>query len=126
MQAKRTSRAMAALCGMIVYDMVIALCGFRSVYRLIKNYHVRVGKGASVSEIVAAVELATRWYPRSALCLQRSAVLTWLLRREGVPAQMILGMRQMPLAGHAWVEVAGAVVNDDRCVTEQYDAIDNM
>jgi hypothetical protein len=49
---------------------------------------------------------------KRAACLQRSAVATWLLRRHGVPAELVIGYRPLPFESHAWVEVDGQVVND--------------
>jgi hypothetical protein len=52
------------------------------------------------------------WYVKRAPCLQRSTVATWLLRRHGIPAEMVIGCRPLPFESHAWVEVGGLVVND--------------
>jgi hypothetical protein len=46
------------------------------------------------------------------MCLQRSMVATWLLRRHGIAAKMVIGCRPLPFESHAWVEVDGCVVND--------------
>jgi hypothetical protein len=60
-----------------------------------------------------AVTTACILYPRSSRCLQRSAVVTRLLRRRGVTAELVIGCHPSPLRAHAWVEVAGKVVSDD-------------
>ena len=52
------------------------------------------------------------WYPKQAMCLQRSAVTTCLLRSAGVQAEMIIGCQRLPFLAHAWVEVDGEVIND--------------
>jgi hypothetical protein len=58
------------------------------------------------------VEEACVWYWKRSYCLQRSTVATWLLRRRGVPADLVIGFRPTPIDSHAWVEVNGVVVND--------------
>jgi hypothetical protein len=63
-------------------------------------------------EIVWSVDEACVWYVKRAACLQRSVVATWLLRRHGFPAEMVIGCRPLPFESHAWVEVDGRVVND--------------
>jgi len=67
---------------------------------------------ATAEDIVWSVDEACVWYVKGAACLQRSAVATWLLRRHGIAAQMVIGCRPLPFESHAWVEVDGRVVND--------------
>lgn len=67
---------------------------------------------AHADDIVWAVDEACVWYVKRAACLQRSAVATWLLRRHGLRAEMVIGCRPLPFESHAWVEVDGHVVND--------------
>jgi len=44
--------------------------------------------------------------------LQRSIVTARVMRRHGIPAEVVIGYRPSPFFSHAWVEVAGRVVND--------------
>jgi hypothetical protein len=37
---------------------------------------------------------------------------------------MVIGARQLPFKAHAWVEVAGLVVNDKSYVPETYAVLD--
>jgi hypothetical protein len=67
---------------------------------------------AATADVVWCVEEACVWYVKRGMCLQRSAVATWLLRRHGIPAEMVIGFRPLPFESHAWVEVDGQVVND--------------
>ena len=66
----------------------------------------------SLAELCRAVDLACIWYWKTVLCLQRSAAATCLLRRHGIPAQLVIGTQQIPFNAHAWVEVDGQVVSD--------------
>lgn len=77
-----------------------------------------------VERICAAVDIACIWYPKEVLCLQRSAATVCLLKRYGIPAQMVIGAQQMPFRAHAWVEVAGLVVNDKPYTPEMYAVLD--
>ena len=52
------------------------------------------------------------WYVKRAACFQRSVVATWILRRHGHAASLVIGYRPIPFESHAWVEVDGLVVND--------------
>lgn len=67
-----------------------------------------------------AIEQACIWYPKRALCLQRSAVAVSLLRGLGVPAQFVYGVQQLPFKAHAWAEVDGRVINDRQEVRQEY------
>jgi len=67
---------------------------------------------ATTDQVIWSVEEACVWYVKRAMCLQRSVVATWLLRRHGIPAQTVIGYRPLPFESHAWVEVDGQVVND--------------
>lgn len=67
---------------------------------------------ATAEDIVWCVDEACVWYVKRAACLQRSVVATWMLRRQGIAAEMVIGCRPLPFESHAWVEVDGHVVND--------------
>ncbi len=74
----------------------------------------------AIARVKAAIDEACIWYPREAVCLQRSAVAVALLRRFGVPAKFVYGVQQLPFKAHAWVEVDGVVVNDRQEVQREY------
>ena len=67
-----------------------------------------------------AVNYAGVWYPKQALCLQRSFVTTYLLRKYGLSAHMVLGAQKLPFKAHAWVEVEGRAVNERSNVQATY------
>ena len=64
------------------------------------------------------------YYPKNVACLQRSAATVWLLRRFGIPADLVIGVSKFPFKSHAWVEVEGRVVNDRQRVREVYATLD--
>ena len=78
----------------------------------------------AVEHICSAMDMACIWYWKEALCLQRSAATACLLKKYGVPAQMVIGAQQMPFKAHAWVEVDGRVVNDKPYTPEMYAVLD--
>jgi len=75
------------------------------------------------TEICQAVDLAAVLYFRRVLCLQRSAATACLLKRYGFPAQLVIGVQQLPLAAHAWVEMGGLVVNDKPYISDIYSVL---
>src|SRR5882757_4008739 len=111
---------------LIQFDLYLARKNFSALYNKVRKYHL--GKEApspeAVERICAAVDMACIWYWKEALCLQRSSALACLLKRYGVPAQMVIGAQQMPFKAHAWVEVDGRVVNDKPYTPELYAVLD--
>ena len=73
-----------------------------------------------------AVERAGRYLPWKTTCLDRSFTLWWLLRRDGVPATLRIGVRRGETAveAHAWVEHDGHAINDSPDVAERYAPFD--
>ena len=101
--------------------------GFHRLYDTVRRWPVSKKNSANaeqISAVIAGIDRAGRYYPKHALCLQRSAVGTCLLRMAGVQAQMVMGCRKIPFRGHAWVEVNGEVVNDKPNVQIQYRVLD--
>jgi hypothetical protein len=81
---------------------------------------------AATGDVVWSVEEACVWYVKRARCLQRSVVTTWLLRRHGIAAEMVIGYRPLPFQSHAWVEVGGAVVNDRPQYQRAFHVLDRL
>jgi hypothetical protein len=59
-----------------------------------------------------ALAMACAFYPGRALCLERSVVLYYLLRRQGVPVKYCQGVQFYPFTAHAWLEYGGAPITD--------------
>jgi hypothetical protein len=111
---------------LICFDLYLARGNFAALYNKVRNCPIGKPRPSahSVERICSAVDMACVWYWKEALCLQRSAATACLLKRYGVPAQMILGAKQMPFKAHAWVEVGRRVVNDRPYTPEIYAALD--
>lgn len=111
---------------LIHFDLYLARGNFAALYDKVRNYSVaaRVPASDAIEEICSAVDMACIWYWKEALCLQRSAATACLLKQYGVPAQLVIGARQMPFRAHAWVEVDGRVVNDKPYTPEMYAVLD--
>jgi len=107
---------------LLVYDVLSAICRFQTVYSMVKGWGV-AGKSPGpdmIDRVCTAVNYACVWYPKQALCLQRSFVTTYLLRKHGVSANMVLGAQKLPFKAHAWVEVDGRAVNERSNVQATY------
>ena len=112
-----------AFCALFAFDLVLRFRGFEALVKKVGSWPTaepHVTDAEVCRRICAAVNRAQVYYPKKAMCLQHSAVVTCLLRRNGVPAQMVLAAQEFPPKAHAWVEVAGAVVNDFKQVKTRY------
>jgi hypothetical protein len=111
---------------LIHFDLYLARGDFAALYDKVRNYPVRahIPKPNAIEEICSAVDMACIWYWKEALCLQRSAATACLLKKCGVPAQMVIGAQPMPFKAHAWVEVDGRVVNDKPYTPQMYAVLD--
>jgi len=103
-----------ALLGLVTFDLLHLGHNFARLHRIVRSWNVSSKKSPPevTHRVCDAVNHACVWYPKRALCLQRSAVTTCLLRNCGVRAQMIMGTQQLPFKAHAWVEVGGRPVNE--------------
>jgi len=111
---------------LIHFDLYLARGNFAALYNKVRVYPIAKKSPTpdAVERICHAVDMACIWYWKEALCLQRSAAAACLLKKYGVPAQMVIGAQQMPFKAHAWVEVDGRVVNDKPYTPEMYAVLD--
>lgn len=107
---------------LVVYDLLNIFRPFKTLYSTVKGWEVAHldADQTTIDTVCKAVNYACVWYPKQALCLQRSFVTTYLLRKQGVPAQMVLGAQKLPFKAHAWVEVNGRIINERSNVQATY------
>lgn len=111
---------------LIYFDLYLMRGNFAALYDSVRIYPVkaRAPEPDATERITSAIDMACIWYWKEALCLQRSAATACLLKKYGVPAQMVIGAQQIPFRAHAWVEVDGRVVNDKPYLPEMYTVLD--
>lgn len=98
---------------------------FALLYKQVRNARCAPATTAStVDEICRAIDLVCALYPKLVLCLQRSAATACLLKRYGIPAEMVIGVQPIPFKAHAWVEVDRSIVNDKTYTPEMYQVLD--
>jgi hypothetical protein len=75
--------------------------------------------------LAQSAHAAARRWPGT-LCLQRSLLLVWLLRRRGLGGRLRIGVQPADegLKAHAWVEMAGRAINDSPARCAQFDALE--
>jgi len=112
-----------AFIALLAFDLLLKFRGFQSLIKRVESWptaKVRVKDPDVCKRVRAMVDRAQMYYPKKAMCLQHSAVVTCLLRRRGVPAEMVLAAQELPPKGHAWAEVEGEVINDSQRAKAKY------
>jgi hypothetical protein len=109
---KKIRLVFRALYEIVRYDVVLSLLGSGRILSQLKRQPVSARKVRAELEkaICDAVLLATCFYWKPVLCLQRAVCTVRLLRRHGIYARLVIGYRPSPFFSHAWVEVDGRVV----------------
>ncbi|HYM75640.1 MAG TPA: lasso peptide biosynthesis B2 protein [Candidatus Dormibacteraeota bacterium] len=111
-----------ALLMLIAYDLLCTFSTFGKIHKMVKRWTVarRPLDDDTIDRVCTAVNYACTWYPKQVLCLQCAFVTTYLLRKKGVLAHMVLGAQKLPFKAHAWVEVAGRAINERSNVQATY------
>lgn len=115
-----------ALLGLLAFDLLGFARNFPKLHRRVSNWPTSSQRCFELGQGCGAINDACIWYPKRVLCLQRSAVLTCLLRSGGIPAKMVLGVQSLPFKSHAWTEVDGEAVNERREVQRIYEVWDRF
>jgi len=115
-----------AYLNLIHFDIYIARGRFALLYEKVRRSPTgrQITAPGEMDHICSAVDMACIWYWKEVLCLQRSAATAVLLKQHGIPAQLVIGAKQMPFKAHAWVEVEGCVVNDRPYAPQVYSVLD--
>jgi hypothetical protein len=110
--AKRTWLVFSALYELARYEVILALCGSGRILKQLRRQAITAQANDHEWEqnICEAALLATCFYWKPVLCLQRAVCTVRLLRRRGIVARLVIGYRPSPFFSHAWVEVNGRVV----------------
>jgi hypothetical protein len=115
----------AAYRELLAMEFLLWRGGFAAIHRTVAEFPQRATMpGHEPVTICRALDIACVFYFKEVLCLQRSAAAVRLLRKRGVPAELVTGVQQWPFSAHAWAEVAKRVVNDKPHVTAAFAVID--
>lgn len=97
---------------LVRYEAIVSLHGSGRILQQLRRQSIARQSASHGLEqaICDAVLLATCFYWKPVLCLQRAVCTVRLLRRHGIAARLVIGYRPSPFFSHAWVEVDGRVV----------------
>lgn len=94
------------------YDVTVSSLGVGRILRQLRKQSVLLKPCTEElqKKVCDAVLLASCFYWKPVLCLQRAVCTARLLRKYGIEARLAIGYRPAPFFSHAWVEVDGQVV----------------
>jgi hypothetical protein len=109
--ARYTFLIVKALYELTRYEAIVWLGGSGCALRQIAKQSIAARPVIDGLErtICDAVLLATSFYWKPVLCLQRSLCTVRVLRKHGIAARLVIGYRSSPFFSHAWVEIDGRV-----------------
>ena len=109
---KEIGLVIRALYEIVRYEAALSLLGSGRILSQLRRQSITATTaGAGLEKTICdAVLLATCFYWKPVLCLQRAVCTVRLLRSHGIHAQLVIGYRPSPFFSHAWVEVEGRVV----------------
>lgn len=95
--------------------------GRRNPARHASSGQTPTGRARRSARLVAAAAHFT-----GGTCLERSLVLACILERQGIPADLRIGVRSgdRGFEAHSWIEAGGEVLNEGRDVGQRYAAFD--
>jgi hypothetical protein len=130
-------RRLLAWCLVLIPWVVIGirLFGFRRTKSALDRWSQTPGsavapppdEAAARARTVARIAgIAAGRGPVRATCLRRSLLIWWLLRRDGIDAEIRIGVRRdgEDLSAHAWVEHRGVPVGETDDLESRYDHFD--
>jgi hypothetical protein len=109
--------------------------GFRATREALERFSPKVnleqeaatasGRAAQTAHMVGLADQHGLVHPS---CLVKSLTLWWLLRREGIPADLRIGIRKEneKFEAHAWVERDGAALNEPEEHHRHFTAFDEV
>lgn len=129
-ERRSAAAALLALTGM---RLALSSLGFRRVHGMLSRWVAALAvaaldepaiRAARAAATLRALERAAGCGPSRPSCLPRSLTLWWLLRRQGLPAELRIGVRREGdrLEAHAWVEQDGVVLGDHADVHDRFHA----
>lgn len=131
---KERSLFLQALVLMPLVALLLRLCGLQRTQAVLVLWAKPTSSEPSKAQVplISAtnqmVQSAARYSKLWTNCLKKSLVLWYLLRYQGIAAQIQIGARleQGQFLAHAWVEYQGFVVGDYQDVGQHYTALDRL
>ncbi len=95
---------------------------------LVNQPEADTNQTAPFEQLVWSVNAAANHHLRKPTCLRRSLSLKQMLQRRRISADLHIGIRKSgaQISAHAWIELAGIIVNDSPDITAHYSQFPGM
>jgi hypothetical protein len=98
----------------LVAHICVRTIAFRHIYSFLRNHWTDsteggLGRADDIELVNASVSRAANLLPLKKLCLSQSIAAFIMLRRRGIPAALVAGVRvseDSSLRAHAWVDIS--------------------
>jgi hypothetical protein len=107
-------------------QLLLAALPLRRIVRRLRRAKARVAALASRPPVLAYVAQFTRsrpWYPAKPVCRLDAIALCLFLWRNGLPAELVFGVRLDPFRAHCWAQYKGLALNDAHDFVAQFTPI---
>lgn len=130
LNARERGNLLAALILLPATTLLIRLIGVRRTQAILTprrfepSQQTRADQWAEAVDTARMVNIARNQGIHRALCLPHSLVLVYLLRRRGLPCELMIGAQisDQEFAAHAWVELDGIPLNDEGGIENSFRA----
>ena len=111
-------QSIKAFISLIKVNRAIKKNGMKGLFDLIKRRssttHITHPSQELITSVSAAVDAATKMYPKKTYCLGWAATFVIEARKRGIACYLKVGVQTNPFYAHAWAELAdGTIINDD-------------
>jgi hypothetical protein len=113
----------SAYLALVKADIDLMLHGVHSVVAALPACSYREAGPSEIESmraIARAVKSVVLYYRPGARCLPQAVAIARLLRRRDYPVTLVIAVRRLPFAAHAWVECDGQVLTDRQTVRSEY------
>lgn len=109
---------MRALANLIKVEFLLKRHGIKGILDVLKKASMQrtsysLGTEQSLKELSDSVDLACALYPKKIFCLGWASTFTLYALKNGIRANLVIGVQNVPFYAHAWAEVDGKVINDE-------------
>jgi len=98
--------------------LILKLCGFNSLIKEIKNHKAKTKtyqkkSSSDFSMLATSLNRACFYFPIRTKCLEWSAALTFMGLKRSWYCNLQIGVQNLPLVAHAWVQAYDGVIADN-------------
>ncbi len=100
----------------LLADLALRILPFKTLLALLQKLRKPEGSAvvgsSSVPRLIWLVDVAGRFVPVKATCLEHALVLSWILGRRGIATTLRIGVcrQDRGIQAHAWLEREGEVI----------------